>query len=289
MPEGGKMENISINTENIREAVASLGAAAVLLFILPLVFLAVWKKCGGKSASLRSAFIGAAGFMLFARVLELGVHMVCIIADNPISRFINGNTLAYVIYGISAAGIFEECGRYIMIKLFMKKNRTKENYIMYGIGHGGIEVWAVILAALISYIIIAVTLKNSGVSGALELMGVAADAGEKELSAAYGTISAAVSFNLITAALYVIERIGTMLIHISLTVIVAYGIETGEKKYLGAAILLHAAIDIFAALSQRGAVSMVLLEVWLIAWTCALVFIGRRLYLKLGTAADEKL
>ena len=281
------MENIMINTENIRGAIVSLGAAALLLFILPIVFLAVWKKRCGKSASFKSAVIGAAGFMLFARVLELGVHMVCIVADNPISEFINGNTLAYVIYGISMAGIFEECGRYIMIKLFMKKSGTRENYIMYGIGHGGIEVWAVILMALISYIAVAVTVKTGGVGAALEMMGVTADAGEKTLSTAYGVISYVMSFNGITAALYVIERIGTMLIHISLTVIVAYGIETGGKKYLEAAILLHAIIDVFAALSQRGVVTMALSEIWLLAWTCALVFIGRRLYLKLGAAAEE--
>lgn len=29
--------------------------------------------------------------------------MVCIVSDNPISRFINGSTPAYVLYGISMA------------------------------------------------------------------------------------------------------------------------------------------------------------------------------------------
>ena len=46
--------------------------------------------------------------------------MVCIVTDNPISRFINGNTIAYVLYGIIMAGVFEECGRYIVLKYMVK-------------------------------------------------------------------------------------------------------------------------------------------------------------------------
>lgn len=55
---------------------------------------------------------GAVGFVISARMLEVGVHYFCIVADNPVSRFMNGNTAAFVLYGITMAGIFEECGAY---------------------------------------------------------------------------------------------------------------------------------------------------------------------------------
>ena len=64
---------------------------------------------------------GAVGFIVSARVLELGVHLVCIVADNPVSRFSNGNTIAFVLYGIIMAGVFEECGRHIVLKYIMKR------------------------------------------------------------------------------------------------------------------------------------------------------------------------
>ena len=80
----------------------------------------------------------------------------------PVSRFINGHTVAYVLYGIFMAGIFEECGRYVIIKYIMKKNKTMENMIMYGIGHGGIEVWTVSLATIVSYLSMAIMLNQFG-------------------------------------------------------------------------------------------------------------------------------
>lgn len=43
------------------------------------------------------------------------------------------------------AGIFDECGRYVVIKILMKKNKTRGN----GIGHGGIKVWAVTLMSIV--------------------------------------------------------------------------------------------------------------------------------------------
>jgi hypothetical protein len=38
--------------------------------------------------------------MVSACVLELGVHYFCIIMDNPVSRFISGSAVAYVLYGV---------------------------------------------------------------------------------------------------------------------------------------------------------------------------------------------
>lgn len=90
---------------------------------------------------------GAVGFVISARMLEVGVHYFYIVADNPVSRFINGNTAAFVLYGITMAGIFEECGRLIILKYNLKKDRTRENAVIYGIGHGGIEILTVLLPA----------------------------------------------------------------------------------------------------------------------------------------------
>ena len=68
---------------------------AVVLFLLPLLYLIFWRK---KTAAHWSAFaFGALGFTISARVLEMLVHSVCIVADNPISRAINGSTALYVL------------------------------------------------------------------------------------------------------------------------------------------------------------------------------------------------
>ena len=159
-------EYISNNT------IITLSVTAILLFLLPVIVTLAWKKKMGKRVSWKPLFIGAIGFVVSARVLELGVHMVCIVGDTPISRFINGNTVAFVLYGIFMAGIFEECGRYVIIKYLMKKNKTTENMIMYGIGHGGIEVWTISLATIVSYLSMAVMLNQLGIEKFMAATGV---------------------------------------------------------------------------------------------------------------------
>ncbi len=49
-----------------------------------------------------------------------GFPLFLLLADNPISQFLNGNTVAFVLYGMIMAGIFEEWSRYIVLKYIMK-------------------------------------------------------------------------------------------------------------------------------------------------------------------------
>lgn len=273
------MENIfRQNVEVTSGTIISLSVTAVVLAVLPVICAVLWKKHCGKSVSLASLFIGAVGFLVSARVLELGVHMVCIVWDTPISRFINGSTLAYVIYGAGMAGIFEECGRYVVIRFLMKKNKTRENMVMYGIGHGGIEVWVISLMSTVSLLAVAVVLQSQGMAGVLPFLGVTGEIPENLEGSVTAIIAAVTNFNAANGVLTVLERAGAMAVHVSLTVVVAYGIMKGQRKYLLLAILAHAVVDVLPALYQRGRVSMPVTEVWLWAWAILLVIRARKLY-----------
>jgi uncharacterized membrane protein YhfC len=223
---------------------------------------------------------GAVGFIVSARMLELGVHYFCIISDNPVSRFINGSTAAYVLYGTIMAGVFEECGRHIVLKYIMKKNRTRENAVFYGIGHGGIEILAILLPAMITYLVIAVLFSQGDVEHALSSLKIT----EETAAAALPSIQAAAAFNYAMMAMNVIERLLAMLLHIGLTVIVYYGVINAKKAYLPMAILLHMLMDTFAALYQRGAVPLWSVEVWGAVWTAVIVIIAGKLYRKIRSA-----
>lgn len=275
------------NIEVGQSTLISIAAAMILVFLLPIIFVVLWKKRCGKAASFKFVLIGAAGFLVSVRVLELGLHMVCIVSDNPVSRFINGSTLAYVIYGILAAGIFEECGRYVILRYIVKKNKTKENIVMYGIGHGGIEVWAITLVSLASNFAIAFTLKTQGAEGLMQFIGLSEGVPASLLNSVIAAVSAAVEFNGFTAFLNIFERLICMFVHIGLTVIVAYGIEKSQKKYLLAAIIFHAVTDIFAALYQRGAVGIFVTEIWLAVCAVLLTIWSVKLYKKFGKEACQ--
>lgn len=267
-----------------KSAIPSLIITVILMVAIPVIFFIYWRKNYKQQTKISWLIAGAIGFIVSARVLELGVHMVCIVTDNPISRFINGNTIAYVLYGIIMAGVFEECGRYIVLKYIMKKNRTTENAVMYGIGHGGIEILAVLLPALITYLAVAVLFSAGDMENALSTL----DITEETVSVALPSIQTAAAFDYGMMAMNVIERLFAMLLHIGLTVVVYYGVVTDKKICLPVAIILHMLMDTFPALYQRSVVPLWTVEPWAGVWTGVAVFIAVNLYRKMKKSSSSE-
>ena len=270
-------ENIVIG----KSSIPSLIITVVLMIAIPVVFFICWRRRHKDQTRIVWLIAGAIGFLVSARVLELGVHYLCILADNPVSRFINGSTAAYVLYGIIMAGVFEECGRHIVLKYIMKKNRTRENAVLYGIGHGGIEILAVLLPSMISYLAVAVLFSQGDVENALRSLKIT----EETAAAALPAVQAAAAFDYGMMAANVVERLFAMLFHIGLTAIVYYGVVNAKRAYLPAAILLHMLMDTFPALYQRGVVPLWSVEVWAVVWTAVIGLIAVKLYRKMKAAS----
>jgi uncharacterized membrane protein YhfC len=276
-----EFENICVDYRSI----PSLTITVALMVAIPVAFFLYWRRTHKDRTNIRWLIAGAVGFIVSARVLELGVHYFCILADNPVSRFINGSTAAYVLYGAVMAGVFEECGRHIILKYMMKRNRTRENAVLYGIGHGGIEILTVALPPIITYLVVAVMFSKGNVQEALSALKIT----EETAAAALPSVQAAASFGYGMMAMSVMERLFAMLIHIGLTVIVYYGVINARKGCLPAAILLHMLMDTFPALYQRGVTPLWAVEVWAAVWTAATVFIAGKLYKKTeGVASDRE-
>lgn len=263
-----------------QSAMNAMLVTIVALAVLPVIYIVFWKVKKGKEARFSVLLIGAAGFLVTVRVLELLVHMVCIVTDNPVSRFINGHTVVFVLYGICMAGIFEECGRYVIMKYLMKKKKTRENAVMYGIGHGGIEVWAVSLMAMVGYFSMAYMINTQGMDAVIAMSG-GTEAAQASMNEMLGYIS---GFGMSTGILWVVERILCMGIHIALSVIVFYGVTREDKRMLPLAILAHALVDLLPALQQRGVVPMYAVEIWLAAGSVVLCIWAAGLYRKWGEA-----
>ena len=268
-----EFENIVIG----KNSIPSLVITVILMIAIPVIFFVYWRRKHKEQTNISYLIAGAVGFIISARVLELGVHYFCIIADNPVSRFINGNTVAFVLYGTIMAGVFEECGRHIILKYIMKKNRTRENAVLYGIGHGGIEILSILLPAMITYLVVAVLFSQGDAENALSSLKIT----EETAAAALPSVQAAAAFNYGMMAMNVIERLLAMSGHIGFTVIVYYGVINSKKGCLSAAILLHMLADTFPALYQRGVLPLWTVEVWAAFWTAVIVFIAVRLYVKM--------
>ena len=261
-----------------KSSIPALSITIILMIAMTVGFCICWLLKNKQRTNISYLIAGIVGFMVSARVLELGVHYFCIITDNPVSRFITGSTIAYVLYGITMAGVFEECGRHIVLKYIMKKNRSRENAVMYGIGHGGIEILGVILPSIITCLVVAIMFTNEPLDVALTSLNIT----EETAAMALPTVKATAAFDYGMMAMNVIERLFAMVLHISLTVIVFYGVVNARKGCLPLAILLHMLMDTFAALYQRGAVSLWISEVWAAFWAVVSAFIAVRLYRKMA-------
>ena len=263
-------ENIVIG----KSSIPSLIITIVLMVAVPVCSFVFWRRRHRQETNIGYLLAGMVGFLVSARVLELGVHYLCIISDNPISRFINGHTVAYVFYGITMAGVFEECGRYIVMKLILRKNRTPENAVLYGIGHGGIEIFAVLLPSMILSLVIVLFFSSGDVEKALSALKI----NEETAAAALPSVIAAASFDYQLMAMNVIERILAMLAHIGFSVIVFYGVFRGKKAFLPMAIILHMLMDTAPAMYQRGILPLWVVELVTAFWVALIALIARRLY-----------
>ncbi len=254
---------------------------AVLLLAVPVIYCIIWRKKTKFSPKVLIA--GMLGFMVSARILEMIPHMFCIVLDNPVSRFINGNIVAYVLYGILMAGIFEECGRYVIFRFILKKDKSHETSITYGIGHGGFEVLIISFAAISNSLTMGFLINSMGLEAALPSMGVT----EATKEAAMLSITPIYNFGAAAAILTVFERIVVMGIHIALSVIVFYGVRVKKIAYLFLAIAAHAILDVAAALSQKGVVSILVCEVWLVICMVVLWLYTKKLYSKMKEEDTE--
>ena len=217
----------------------AMGAAAAFCALLPIGILIWWRRT--ERTRLLPALWGALTFLLFARGLEMGLHYLCILSDNAVSRAILSSPWLYMLYGALTAGIFEECGRFCMYKTVMRRYDGRAAAVTAGIGHGGIEAMTVSAASMALYLVFALCWNAGDTDALLKIAGSAETA--QTVAASLGKYTAGYCL------LACLERVSAMLLHISLSVFVFAAARSRAKRgYLAFAIGLHAIFDMPAAL-----------------------------------------
>lgn len=247
------------------EAIAALVICAAAGILLPVAAVAVF-KLNFRRSSLLSAVIGGATFIVFALVLEQILHLVML----PV---VMNSTIAYVIYGTLAAGVFEETGRFVVCKFLMKKRSDNANAVMLGLGHGGTEAIILVGFSAISSLITAIMVNSMGFDQFAQLAG----ANTPELVELLNTqLQSLQAINIQIVLLTLFERIVAMTVHVSLSVIVMKSVYAKGKPWLyPAAVLFHALFDAPAALYQRQVISeMWLMEIFLAVGAAILAVIA---------------
>ena len=137
--------------------IAVLVFDVLLSLALPLGLMLVLRK--KFHSSIIPFWVGCVSFFLAVSVLENLAHSL--VLGSPAGVSIQGNLWLYALYGGLMAGIFEETGRLAAMKLLKQRHNRPETALMYGAGHGGIEVLLVMGFSMLQNLVLAVTV-NAG-------------------------------------------------------------------------------------------------------------------------------
>ncbi len=231
--------------------------AAVLSLLVPaLTFYYCKKKL---KISVKPVVVGALVWIIFTQILEAGVHLLVL-------NFFDFRQYPYlfVLYGGLMAGLFEEVGRYLAFRDILERFRAWKDGIAYGIGHGGIESIFIGLLGSIQLFVFALAINSN------QLDKILGDVPRAQVQPLLDLLTGPSSTFLLGG----FERIAAFAIQIALSLVVLLSFVKNDKRYLFAAIGLHALFDFVPALYRVNKIPLIAVEgIILIIAIVSVVFI----------------
>ncbi len=213
----------------------ALGISGTISILLPVAAIVVRARSRGR-ATLRPVLAGAAIFILSQVVLRLPLVALgdALTADaraaSPALQW------AWLFVLALTAGLFEETGRYVGYKTWLRERHTRSDAIEYGLGHGGIE--AILIGGLGSLAtLVGLLVLTPAVFAALPAE--SRDASTAQLQA-FATQPAWMPL------LGCLERALAMTAHVALSLIVLRASIARSFRFVVLAITLHGALDFCA-------------------------------------------
>ena len=223
--------------------IAGLGIAALISLAAPFV---AYRVCRGRMVLPgRNIAIGAGIFVLFALVLEGAMHWYVLLHNPATAAWMKANTWGFMVYGAGVAALFEETGRWVAMRLFVRRVGDPGTAVSYGLGHGGAEsiligalgqTQAIVLSVLLNIGMLQKLITNHAVMEKIQ------------------TGLAHADFSL--ALLGGFERIWALLIQIFCSLLVWRAVSRKDARWFAAALAAHFSIDSVAAATQRGLISV---------------------------------
>ena len=218
-------------------AVAIYFAFSLIILVCALVFIRLRLK-----TKIKPFLVGGLTWLLFATMLEGSVHGVVL----SIFPGLRENTLAFAIYGGLMAGIFEELGRYLAVKVFFKRDMENDkNALAYAAGHGGFEALVLVGLTMVSNIVLSVLINTGGAD--VILASVPAEAGT-ELNTMFGQLAASTPADFLLGML---ERGVAIVLHLSMSVFVWFSVKKCKWLLYPAAVFIHALADFMAVILAK--------------------------------------
>jgi uncharacterized membrane protein YhfC len=258
-----------MDTQISNLSMVSMALSGLIGLAIVVALYIIFRKKGAKHLPF---WVGAATFVLFALVLEQVVYYF--LMQTALWTSIISNVWLLAIFGGFMAGLFEETGRYFAFKTVLRKKRDNDtNALMYGAGHGGVEIIILLCSTMVINLVFSMQF-NAG------------------LSSPFGDLSTAQAMINLPWYIYLVgalERMPAVTMHIALSVLVWFAAKD-KKKFLlyPLAIVLHLFIDAVAVVLARSGASVWLIEGAVIVTAIAFVFIALAVWKKNHTAQAEE-
>ncbi|MDR2808724.1 MAG: YhfC family intramembrane metalloprotease [Spirochaetaceae bacterium] len=220
--------------------------------------------------------VGMGAFIVFVLILEQAVHAFVFARYN-----LRENLFLYTVYGTLMAGVFEETARLLSFSVLKRKYKGVGVGLSYGLGHGGAEAILIVGIAMIVNIVLSIVI-NSSSGSVLDNLPAAIQGGTLEqLNASIQALTTTAPYFFLFGG---IERIFAVAIQVALSIVVFYAVS--KKLWLyPLAILIHALLDVPAALMQLGVIKSIFLVEGLTGLSAVLLLLFAR-YLHKNFGSD---
>lgn len=107
---------------------------ATLSFVIPVVFIAVWKM--RVRDSLVPVFIGMGVYLVFAELFQSVPDMVFLAAKHPLARLLSRNVWLLTLYTTLTAVLLQAVGRYVAFRFAIRQEQSVNAAVSFGLGFG---------------------------------------------------------------------------------------------------------------------------------------------------------
>lgn len=205
---------------------------ALVSFLLPIALI-ISVKVNFK-AKISSFFVGCVTYVFFAMFLEALFHGL--ILELTGTGFSDQKVLYAIFAGLTAA-IFEEMGRYVVMRYWIKDKLNRGNAIMYGVGHGGVEALAVVGISYASNYLISKMINSGQLEETLAAM---EEAMRTETIQSLSSLWTSPAADFYIAG---IERIPMLILQVALSFLMFRAVQRNDPKLITMAMLIHFLVE----------------------------------------------
>lgn len=243
-------------------SMVGMAIAALIAFVVPIGLL-IWNRKKNR-ATISSFFIGCGVFVVAALVLEQIFHFIVLTLTGDT---ITGNIWLYGLYGGLAAAVFEETGRFLAMKFFLKNQFEEKNAFMYGIGHGGIEAMMLVGFSNISNIMTSAMVNSGAMEASLAMLD------EATATTTVENISALWELPSYQFYLGGVERLFAIALQIAFSILMYQAVKQQKKSLIATAFAVHFLVD-FVTVVTANYLNLGLVEVLVGLMTVGVVFVA---------------